>query len=632
MTKLLQTLLIFAICFTASVSIASTNPYSIEIEEVLMPGTPAIHSFAFAESNGKWLFIGGRTNGLHGFNAVNSFPKQFSNKFIYVVDPSTGQTWSRNIFQDFPFTFSDQFRSANMQSSQVGNKLYIAGGYGYDSTTNGLITFSKLTVIDVNEMINGIILGAPVNSFARQLTDNRVKITGGEMRKLGDHFYLTGGHTFTGTYRINVNNQVYSNQIRKFMIDDNGTSVSISDYSAMTDTVEFHRRDMNVVPAMKPDGVNEYMILYGGVFKYNVDLPYLNPIYIDENGATVDYTFEQKMTQYTTAHLNAFSSVTGNMHTTFFGGTSLYYFDETDNMLKYDSLVPFINDITTLTKNSAGISDEIISNTKMPDLLGTNAKFVLNNSVPHFPNGIIKLDQITGRTFAGYIYGGIQATLPNNGPSSPSQYILKVYITPDFPLPVELSSFTGSVNNSKVILNWSTASELNNFGFDIERKNPDDLNNTNENWSRIGFVKGIGNSANQKNYTFEDRNLNTGKYNYRLKQTDFNGSFEYFNLSNEVAIGVPDKFYLSQNYPNPFNPTTNLEFGIRDLGFVSLKIYNESGKEVATLVNETKSAGYYNVVFDATIFSSGVYFYKLTAGSSREAGSFESTKRMILLK
>ena len=623
MKKSLFAFLFLAICFHTNFAHSTTNPYTIEIEETTMPGTPAIHSFAFAEAGGKWLFIGGRTNGLHGFNAVNSFPKQFSNKIIYVVDPQTGQTWSRNIFQDFPFTFSDQLRSANMESTQDGNKLYITGGYGYDSTSNGLITFSKLTVIDVNEMINAIILGAPINTFARQLTDNRVKIAGGELHKLGSHFYLIGGHTFTGTYRINVNNQVYSNQIRKFMINDDGSNVSISDYSALTDTIEFHRRDMNVVPAIKPDGISEYLILYGGVFKYNVDLPYLNPIYIDGNGATVDYSFEQKMTQYTTAHLNAFNAANGNMHTTFFGGTSLYYFDETDNTQKIDSLVPFIDDITTLTKNSAGVSDEIISTEKMPDLLGTNAKFILNNSVPHYSNKIIKLDQITGRTFAGYIYGGIKATLPNAGPSGPAQNILKVYITPDFPLPVELSSFTSSVNNSNVRLNWSTSAEVNNYGFDVERKNSDDPNSS---WNKTGFVKGVGNSNIQKNYTFEDRNLNSGKYRYRLKQTDFNGGFEYFELSNEVSVGTPERFFLSQNYPNPFNPNTTVEFGINASGFVSLKVYDISGKEVAVLINEVKEAGFYNLNFEASNLSSGIYLYKLTSGN------FESTKRMILLK
>jgi hypothetical protein len=111
-----------------------------------------------------------------------------------------------------------------------------------------------------------------------------------------------------------------------------------------------------------------------------------------------------------------------------------------------------------------------------------------------------------------------------------------------------------------------------------------------------------------------------------LKQIDFNGNYEYFELNNEVKVGVPDKYELSQNYPNPFNPTTNLEFGISDLGFVSLKIYDLSGKEVASLVNEVKPAGYYSVKFDGSNLPSGIYFYTF------KAGDYNATKKMTLIK
>jgi len=148
----------------------------------------------------------------------------------------------------------------------------------------------------------------------------------------------------------------------------------------------------------------------------------------------------------------------------------------------------------------------------------------------------------------------------------------------------------------------------------------------NDDWSKAGFVKGNGTTNNTINYTFTDKNLQSGKYKYRLKQTDFNGNFKYYELSNEVTIGVPDKFYLSQNYPNPFNPTSNLGFGISKLGFISLKVYDSQGKEVAVLVNENKAPGYYNIQFDGSNLSSGVYYYRL------ESKGFVQTKRMMLLK
>ncbi len=423
-------LLIILFLISPTFSYSSNDPYSIELERIYIPGSPSIHSFSFAESNGLWLFIGGRTNGLHGFNPGDAFPKQYANKNIFVVDPNTNQTYSKNIFVDCPYTLVDPLRSNNMQYYQDGNKLYMTGGYGYDSTSNGLITFPTLTVVDVSEMIQAVTNGASIAPYIRQITDSRMQVCGGEMMKLGDYFYLVGGHKFMGNYSQTTNDQVYTNKIQKFKIVDNGISLSITDYSSSTDTTEYHRRDMNLVPAIRPDGINPYLVLYGGVFIHGADLPFLSPIYIDGNGAVVDNSFNQKMSQYTCSYLSAFDPGNGNMHTTFFGGMSLYYYNENTQMQEIDSLVPFINDITTLTKNAAGVSDEKISQTKLPALLGTNAKFILNGSVPQFDNKVIKLNELTARIFVGIIYGGIRAILPNNTPSFPSDYILKVYITP----------------------------------------------------------------------------------------------------------------------------------------------------------------------------------------------------------
>ena len=187
-------------------------------------------------------------------------------------------------------------------------------------------------------------------------------------------------------------------------------------------------------------------------------------------------------------------------------------------------------------------------------------------------------------------------------------------------LPVELASFTSSVNERSVTLNWTTASEKNNSKFEVERRSADNS------WTTAGSVNGNGTTSSSSNYSFTDRGLSTGKYDYRLKQIDFNGNFEYFNLNNEVVIGLPQSYSISQNYPNPFNPSTNLEFGISELGFVTLKIYDISGKEVETLVNEVKPAGFYTVSFDASGLTSGVYFYSITSGD------FSATKKMMLLK
>ncbi|HMS33829.1 MAG TPA: T9SS type A sorting domain-containing protein [Ignavibacteria bacterium] len=186
--------------------------------------------------------------------------------------------------------------------------------------------------------------------------------------------------------------------------------------------------------------------------------------------------------------------------------------------------------------------------------------------------------------------------------------------------PVELTAFTSTVINKDVKLNWSTSEELNNAGFDIERSEVDGQ------WSMIGNVAGNGTTGDPKNYEFTDRNLNSGKYNYRLKQIDFNGNFHYYNLSEEVIIGIPDKFSLSQNYPNPFNPTTKIDFALPKDGNVKITVFDNSGKLVSEISNGFRSAGYHTVEFNAANIASGVYFYKF------ETNGFSKVMKMTVIK
>ena len=191
-------------------------------------------------------------------------------------------------------------------------------------------------------------------------------------------------------------------------------------------------------------------------------------------------------------------------------------------------------------------------------------------------------------------------------------------------LPVELTSFTSTINGTSVELRWSTSAEINNSAFDVERSS------INGEWSKVGSVAGNGTTTQPKNYEFTDRNLASGKYNYRLKQIDFNGNFEYFNLSNEIEIGLPQKFDLSQNYPNPFNPSTKINFTLPVDGNIVMSIFDNSGRLVSKISEGFKTAGYYTVDFSAANLSSGVYFYKLEFNGSGQ--NFAKTMKMTVLK
>ncbi len=186
-------------------------------------------------------------------------------------------------------------------------------------------------------------------------------------------------------------------------------------------------------------------------------------------------------------------------------------------------------------------------------------------------------------------------------------------------VPVELVSFTATADNGNVQLSWATATEMNNQGFEVQRKS------SNGEYENVAFVDGYGTTTETQVYSFVDREVPEGVYSYRLKQIDYDGSFEY---SNEVTVEVitPLEFTLEQNYPNPFNPSTVIDYSVAQDGFVSLEVYNLLGETVATLVNGIQKAGKYQVTFDASELTSGIYIYNL------KSGSFNSVKKMILMK
>jgi hypothetical protein len=188
------------------------------------------------------------------------------------------------------------------------------------------------------------------------------------------------------------------------------------------------------------------------------------------------------------------------------------------------------------------------------------------------------------------------------------------------PLPVEITSFTSKLLSDKVQLNWVTKTEVNNYGFNVERR-------VNEGeWKKIGFVEGNGTTTESKEYSYSDKDIYTGgnKFQYRLKQIDNDGSFEYTDVI-EVEI-VPAQFELFQNYPNPFNPSTTIRFSLPEQTQLKIKIYNMLGELVDTLVDGTFDAGYHKVAFDASNLSSGAYIYRI------ESPAFVQVKKMVLIK
>jgi sugar lactone lactonase YvrE len=195
------------------------------------------------------------------------------------------------------------------------------------------------------------------------------------------------------------------------------------------------------------------------------------------------------------------------------------------------------------------------------------------------------------------------------------------------PLPVELTTFTAAELNGKVELAWKTATEINNSGFEVQRITIGNQHSTMNNWTKVAFVAGHGTTNAPQNYSYTDGSVSIGKYSYRLKQIDNDGKFVY-GKTIETTVGItPGTVYLNNNYPNPFNPSTKISFVLGTKGHAALKVFNLLGQEVATLADgEFNDGETQTFTFDASKFSSGIYYYELRTGSTTQI------KKMMLLK
>jgi len=237
--------------------------------------------------------------------------------------------------------------------------------------------------------------------------------------------------------------------------------------------------------------------------------------------------------------------------------------------------------------------------------------------------GILYVNNVSVLTWDWTQGGTITDQLAGNdffGATANDEMYFDDYRFSDTPIPVELTSFTGNVNNlGQVILNWETATEVNNKGFEIERRTE-----TSE-YSTVGFVAGYGTTTEPRSYIYTDVTAENGINYYRLKQVDFNGTYEY-SSEIEVEINGPLTFDLAQNYPNPFNPSTSIKYSVPESGNIRLSVLNIVGEEVAVLAEGFSQAGSFEVTFDASNLSTGVYLYKLQSANSVQ------TKKMMLLK
>jgi hypothetical protein len=451
-------------------------PFLVDATEDIsneFPGAPRLHSFAWAQWDGNWIFIGGRTGGYHGVGQGDvDFPRARANQQIWVIQPPASGAAKVYSFAvaDLPRSLAsvkDQWLSSNLLHFQDNETLYLAGGYG-ENSAGELVTYPVLSSVNLPALMDGVIHGK--DTFSKTIAwaeSPLVQSAGGGLLKLDDGlFYLIGGHVFMGSYRgfeaadekgTPKASQKYLGEIRKLRLTKARQGrLDVRLVESFTDP-EFARRDLNVGLTIQTDGTSLGAAAYGGVFTQD-QLSFAHPIFVTSgSGPKVDEKFEQKMSAYSCATVQFYDPDSGGMYTTFFGGISRWRWndsksrfvaapvtgDKTSRTGYLDGL-PWINEITTLVRNGSTIF-EFVQENRLPGYLGTNAAFLAADGLMKVREDadIFDLRQFRGkRILAGYLFGGIRAFpkqfpytdeapeyTSGTVPAKASDLILKVYVT-----------------------------------------------------------------------------------------------------------------------------------------------------------------------------------------------------------
>ena len=390
----------------------STFPFDLVLEPVSLSGAPALQSYAKAEHNGSWLILGGRTDGLHQRQPWQAFDAAGHHVNAVVLNTSSSSVHWAPLSGLNNDTLEAQLSATNANFTQVGNYLYIVGGYGL-SAGSVHITHPRLTVVDVPAAISSIQSNGVLDSAAFvTFSDEDFAVTGGKLMHLNGTFWLVGGHRFDGQYNPmghNTYTQTYTEEILPFTLSGTFPNLSYTKLPAIQDSDELHRRDYNVT--YMTDGQDVFYNIWSGVFQKTADLPFLNAVEVHDTGIAPVPNFSQYLNHYHCPTLSLYGQSQSAMYTVFFGGIAQYYYS--NGVLMQDNNVPFVSTIGVVEKRGGGYS-ETKSATAMPGLLGAGAEFFLEENLAQ-NHSILQADSIgSDTTWVGHLYGGI---------SSPSQNV-----------------------------------------------------------------------------------------------------------------------------------------------------------------------------------------------------------------
>jgi len=485
-------------------------PYTLEIREVsLAPAEiPNLHSVAAGSWNGLWILLAGRTNGLHGLTGLNAFDPQFENREVWVIDPAGRRSWRRSLAETEPFSgltldAVDSLSSVNTQFLQVGDILYVVGGYGYRRSVADHRTYSTLTAINLPGLVSWVQRTAGTeetraSDYIVQASNPYFQVTGGSLERIGDEFQLIVGQNYEGRYRPFLNG-TYTQQVRRFRATFEAGLLTVLPESMIATAPDpnLRRRDLNVATIIErtEGGYEDRALILSGVFTVS-DGAWTVPVVIGPGGNVAmpdpadPLTLRQGFQVYHSAKATLYHRVTGEMHVALFGGISILEYDRSLDVFTRDDRAPFINDSSVVVRDRSGRFRQFILPDTFPTVLspegkqlrfGTNAEFFPAPWVPKVRGKVIDLAVIVEPTVIGHIFGGIVADAGNGGNTGASGRVFEVVLYPAR-TPVQDGSIRGPdlrITTKEATLTWYGAE-----GTSYLVEAGDDLRN----WQELGPV------------------------------------------------------------------------------------------------------------------------------------------------
>ena len=436
----------------------SALPYAVTLQRVDTEGKlPTLQSFATGTDGGLWILIGGRTNGLHDFtnDPLKNFPPSDQNRKIWVIDPQKWKVWSRRL-DDSQLNQNqiDELSTTATESVQVGDTLYVIGGYGYSKKVEDFRTQAVMTAFDVKKLVDWVKRDSNkgLEKIIRQVRDSLLRVTGGQLAVIDGRFILAFGQNFKGGYGDPDSvKQVYTGQVRSFDVVETGNTLNVRNVRtnpSQPNRTKYRRRDYNMLPFIDTSGGRNKPALtaYAGVFTKTNGV-YTVPVEIDAKGRpsmanpNASSTFKQAMNGYNAANLAIFDSSSGESHALFFGGISYVTYNAKTEKFVEDASIPFTNDVTAIVRKPNGRYSQYLL-TKFPRVngpdvdkyrFGAEAAVFLRRDVPVTDNGMLDLQALRkqvgkGKTRIGWIFGGIAAEKPNDGATVASNEVFSIVL------------------------------------------------------------------------------------------------------------------------------------------------------------------------------------------------------------